>query len=134
MSFSIGKRPFPTKRAALRALPTSLKNSSKNKLSVILMVGQAASSLVNGFMLFFLGAVAFGMEKTGLDSFVSDSYLYKTLDSKNLRSSFDNGEIRCAGCGTVITRNNLGMIIEKDSPDFICENPSCSLKYHQKLN
>ena len=130
----IGKRPFPTKRAALQPLDGRVKSPSKNKLSVILMSLEGASSLVNGFFMFFLGAVAYGIEKTGLDSFISDFELEELLDKKCLRASFDKGEIHCATCGETITRNNLGLIAEKKELDFICRNPACSIEYERRIN
>ncbi len=80
---------------------------------------EASSSLFSGFLMFFLGAVVSGMERLGIDSYVSDFHLNELLEKRHIKSSFDNGKVLCAGCGTTINRGNLGLIIDKSHPDFV---------------
>ena len=120
---------------SLKPTPKSevLKNTPKNRLSVVLMAIEASSSLVNGFFMFFVGVVFTGMQKTGLNSFISDYHLGKFLDEKKLRVLFDRKEIKCPSCGDIITKNSLGIIVDKTDPDFICRKPVCSLRYERKM-
>ena len=52
------------------------------------------------------------------------------LEATGRQDEFRRGEIRCPTCGQVITWDNLRVIYpNKDTFDFICENPICFHMY-----
>ena len=63
----------------------------------------------------------------GIFDVISDCGLSHILKKYGLQKEFKSGKIKCAGCGVVISKDNLAVIkFEEGKPKFICTNPACA--------